>query len=299
MSSTSTQPSHASSRGPSPVTEASKQHKRERRAAVARYVDEHGAKREIIVRRGARDRTLVIDREARSRRDPRLVAALAPDEPPENAAIVCRLYLSHPDGRYARAVTSDDLLLTAAASGDTPASMPKLPHELRDHDQNRYRIEQITKPDGANQLHWVTLPAGATDPSPRPLALRGVIGAMQEYEPAVALTEAAIAAGSQAEELATELRRLGEAPLVLNRRLREKVLAIVERGDLSMSEIAMRCGHVKRDRKGNRCGETSWLARRLGLMTETGRARPTAWIRSDVLATIAAALGLNPGEVEQ
>ena len=31
---------------------------------------------------------------------------------------------------------------------------------------------------------------------------------------------------------------------------------------LSMSEIAIRCGRVKRDRRGNESGETSWLARR-------------------------------------
>jgi hypothetical protein len=66
-----------------------------------------------------------------------------------------------------------------------------------------------------------------------------------------------------------------------------------------MSEIAIRCGRVKRDRRGNESGETSWLARRLGLLPEGGQSTPTPWIHSDVLALIArSGLGLSPREVE-
>ncbi len=57
----------------------------------------------------------------------------------------------------------------------------------------------------------------------------------------------------------------------------------------------MRCGRVKRDAAGNESGETSWLARRLGLLPEGGRKRATPWIHSDVLALIARdGLGVEP-----
>jgi hypothetical protein len=66
-----------------------------------------------------------------------------------------------------------------------------------------------------------------------------------------------------------------------------------------MSEIAMRCGRVKYDSRGNVSGETSWLSRRLGLAPEGGEAHPTPWVHSDVLALIARrGLGISPREVE-
>ncbi len=66
-----------------------------------------------------------------------------------------------------------------------------------------------------------------------------------------------------------------------------------------MSEIALRCGVVKRDRRGNPSGETSWLARRIGIMPEGGEKEITPWVHSDVLAVIAReGLGLSPREVE-
>ncbi len=61
----------------------------------------------------------------------------------------------------------------------------------------------------------------------------------------------------------------------------------------------MRCGRLKHDAAGNCSGETSWLARRLGMMPEGGREQPTPWVHSDVLALIARdGLGLSPREVE-
>ena len=99
--------------------------------------------------------------------------------------------------------------------------------------------------------------------------------------------------------LRAELRRVQVSPIVLNRGLREAVLDAVDRRGQSMSEIAMRCGRVKRDAAGNESGETSWLARRLGLLPEGGRKRATPWIHSDVLALIARdGLGVSPREVE-
>jgi len=66
-----------------------------------------------------------------------------------------------------------------------------------------------------------------------------------------------------------------------------------------MSQIAIRCRRIKRDARGNESGETSWLARRVGIMPEAGAQAPTPWIHSDVLALIARdGLGITPGEVE-
>ena len=99
--------------------------------------------------------------------------------------------------------------------------------------------------------------------------------------------------------LRAELVRVQHSPIVLNRGLREAVLAVVSRGELSMSEIAIRCGRVKRDRRGNESGETSWLARRLGLQPEGGHIAPTPWVHSEVLALVARrGLGIAPREVE-
>jgi hypothetical protein len=89
------------------------------------------------------------------------------------------------------------------------------------------------------------------------------------------------------------------SPIVLNRALREAVLRAVETERLSMSEIAIRCGRVKRDRRGNEAGETSWLARRVGLLPEGGASAPTPWIHTDVLALIARrGLAISPREIE-
>ena len=127
-----------------------------------------------------------------------------------------------------------------------------------------------------------------------------MIGASESYQPALALTLAGLARHRADPQisvaaLGAELGRLRASPIVLNRKLREAVLAAIERDGLSVSEIALRCGRVKRDRKGNISGETSWLARRLGLAAESGAARPTPWVHSDVLALIArSGLGLSP-----
>jgi hypothetical protein len=136
------------------------------------------------------------------------------------------------------------------------------------------------------------------------VSVREVVGALESYEPVRALTLLALAehgpnAGTSTTTLRSEFRRVLNSPIVLNRGLRGAVVGSVERGQLSMSEIAIRCGRVKRDRRGNESGETSWLGRRLGLLPEAGQERPTPWIHSDVLALIARrGLGVSPREVE-
>ena len=134
------------------------------------------------------------------------------------------------------------------------------------------------------------------------VSLREVIAALESYEPARRLTEWAISSRGgdpRVNRLRTELDRVCASPVVLNRKLREAVLDAIDRHDTSMSEIALRCGIVKRDRRGNLSGETSWLARRIGVMPEGGCTEATPWIHSDVLGTIAReGLGISPREVE-
>lgn len=99
--------------------------------------------------------------------------------------------------------------------------------------------------------------------------------------------------------LRAELERLDASPIVLNRGLREAVRATVERGEMSLSEIAMRCGRVKHDARGNASGESTWLGRRIGELPEPGKREPSRWVHSDVLALIAReGLGIAPALVE-
>ena len=58
---------------------------------------------------------------------------------------------------------------------------------------------------------------------------------------------------------------------------REAVLRAVTEGGASFSAIAMACGRVKRDSRGNHSGETSWLARRVGLGAGQPGAGPESW----------------------
>ena len=80
------------------------------RPALGRYVDSEGRVREVLARPGAGGSVLVVDRDAATHRDRRLVAHLAADEPAENAALVCRRYVEDVrGGRYrCRAVTRQD-----------------------------------------------------------------------------------------------------------------------------------------------------------------------------------------------
>jgi hypothetical protein len=136
------------------------------------------------------------------------------------------------------------------------------------------------------------------------VSLRSAIGLLESYEPFCEHTMRGLSRYGKdpsvsCTSLQTELTRVQRSPIVLNRGLREAVLARVSRGETSMSEIAMRCGRLKRDAKGNRSGETSWLARRIGLLPEGGHRVPTPWVHTDVLALIAReGLGIAPREVE-
>ena len=272
---------------------------------LARYTDRDAREREIVRLLGAYGSTLVVDRAADDAGDERLVAHLCPDEPEDNAPIVVSLYLSDPRGRRCRALTEDDLC------GAPPGWMAVRrtfadPAEALDHealvDQHGFAYELAEQgPPAVRELRWRRR---SPDGSAEPVTLRQVIGALQSYQPSCTRTADALHRYDADRELSVtclrgELDRITSSSIVLNRGLREALLATMQRERVTLSEIAIRCGRIKRDANGSESGETSWLARRVGMLPEGGRETPTPWVSSDVLALIARrGLGVAPREVE-
>ena len=268
---------------------------------LASYLDAEGRARELLAVPGHAGSRLVLDRDAATLCDRRLIAHLAADEPCENAEIICRHYLADTNGHWCRRVRPEDLesvpFVHAVAQADIEAP-------VFDGKGNAYRLTTLAGEGCTPQLRWCIHRADADDDHWEQTALRDVVAALESYEPMRVLTERAVAShrhnrGVLVTRVCYELERLYVSPVVLNRALREAVLDATDRHDMSMSEIALRCGIVKRDRRGKVSGETSWLARRVGIMPEGGETEITPWVHSDVLATIARkGLGISPREVE-
>ena len=276
--------------------------------ALARYVNAHGRAREVVTQVGFEESVLVVDRDAASLGDRRLVAHLCADEPRANAALVCASYLDQVRrGDYrCRSLTPADFL--SPPLGDEHDERPSAAGSPCDAEPvhgagGSYRLEPVRSHMCIPELRWRrhAPPRSAVG---RTVSVREAVGALESYEPIRTITTEALAQARGERELSTavlraELTRVRLSPIVLNRRLREVTLARIQREGLSLSEIATRCGRVKRDVGGNESGETSWLARRLGLLPEGGKQAPTPWIHTDVLALIARrGLGLSPREVE-
>jgi hypothetical protein len=278
--------------------------------SLARYIDRCGRCREIIARETLAGTVLVVDLELATDGDSRLIAHLAADEPVENAALVCRAYLEDLGDRHClcRRLLEQDAKPVLGGEGEPQPVAPSQrfgqQHQLGDRLARSYALEPVWTGMSIPELRWCRRGARSDAGQAEPVSTREVIAQLESYEPVRELTTSVLALHRDGTALSTtvlraELARLQESPIVLNRRLREVVLATVERDELSMSEIAIRCGRVKRDRRGNQSGETSWLARRLGLLPEGGRSTTTPWIHSDVLAVIARrGLAISPREVE-
>jgi hypothetical protein len=272
------------------------------RESLGRYTDPGGRTREVLARPGSAGSVLVVDRDASTLGDRRLVAHLAADEPPGNAELVCRHYLRDRRSRYCRLVVADDLRMPPFAESDQPRDPAA---ELVDRDELRYRLELLASDMSIPELRWCRHPpCRSSAEGPQPVSLREVVACLESYESPRDLTSKALARyrddpSVSAAVLRAELQRLDSSRIVLNRGLRRAVLVAVQTQGLSMSEIALRCGRVKYDARGNASGETSWLARRVGISPEGSASSPTPWIHSDVLALIArSGLGICPHEVE-
>jgi hypothetical protein len=263
----------------------------------------------VVLRAGFAGSVLVVDREAASLADCLLVAHLAADEPVENAALVCRSYVDDVRARRCRCRRVTDQDARTAPLPEAPGSpldceSTESYTEPTDALGFTYRLELVAAGMSIPALRWCRRGLRLASEQSEQISLRSAIACLESYEPLCSLTQRALAAHGQDMEISTailsaELVRVQESPIVLNRRLREVVLAALDNQRLSMSEIAIRCGRIKRDCKGNESGETSWLARRIGLLTESGQSKPTPWIHSDVLALIAReGLAVSPREVE-
>ena len=268
---------------------------------LGRYTErDTGAVREIARLPIADGSALVVDRLSGTHGDARLLGRLAADEPRENAQILCALYLADESRGRCRPVTGADL--DAAPTPEAPDVCRE--HELRDANGSVYRIRTVALDRRFPELRWTrSIPPHQAERF-ETVRLREVVARFEDYEPARSITANALTVHRSDPTVSTscltaELTRLAESPIVLNRRLREAVQARLARRDLTMSEIAIRCGRCKRDRRGNVSGETSWLARRIGQLAEGGADLPTPWVHSDTLALIArAGLAMSPNEVE-
>jgi hypothetical protein len=302
---------HKAGRSPHPDRGRSRPERgrRRNRRVLGRYTDWEDSPREVIAQPGWGGSVLVVDRDVIDRGDPRLVAHLAADEPPENAVLVCDRYLEQARGGRCRCrlLMPEDCRTAPFTEGweaELEATTVKPDAEAVDREGRTHRLELLQTGMTVPELRWCRHPPDEVEGSPTPVSVREATGCLESYQPVRTITLRALVLHRSDPEVSTtvlraELERLQASPIVLNRRLRAAVLATIERQDLSMSEIAIRCGRIKRDCKNNESGETSWLARRLGILPEGGRTAPTPWIHSDVLALIArSGLGVSPREVE-
>jgi hypothetical protein len=265
---------------------------------LGRYCDRNGTERELRSLHLGDGSRLVVDWRNEDRADARLVATLASDEPPENGRVLAILYLADASRGRCVALRRSDLSASKPQEPDL-ACAPSQP--LRDADGASYAISAVRCGKPYRELRWTRCTPGKAHK--HPICLRELLAALQAYEPARSLTLSEIALYERDPaisvcRLRSELERLDASPIVLNARLRQAVLRRAASGD-SLSEIAQRCGRVKRHPGGSVSGETSWLSRRIGLLPEGGQAEPTKWVHSEVLALIARqGLDLCPAEVE-
>jgi hypothetical protein len=309
-------PSRAGRSRPRPCSQ-----RRAERAVLGRYTDHAGRPREVIARPGYAGSVLVLDRDARTLADRRLVAHLESDEPAGNAELVCRHYLSDPRGRWCRPVSPEDLRApksSIAPSSELSAAVehgPLVDRESDDlarsvsglldrHRRHIYRLGFVHSRLSIPELRWLCCEPGEPGRQRRPVSVREVVASLESYEPVRALTNDALRryrddSTVSVAILRAEAERMNVSHIVLNRALRHAVLRAVQTQGMSMSEVALRCGRIKYDARGNASGETSWLARRIGISPEGGEREPTPWVHSDVLALIArSGLGISPREVE-
>ncbi len=301
--STTTAPDPHTCQAAARLADASAQHE----LSLGRYVaPDTGQAREIISLPRPDGSTFVVDHLPSTQGDGLVVAHLAPDEPPENARIVTTMYLADDTRGRCRPLTAQDLELTRHTTPALPntggTALPATP--LRDARGHLYRIREVAGERSVPELRWTRSCHPGQGEQFEALTLRDVVARLEDYEPARTITTDVLAVHRHDDRPSTrrlrlEFERLTVSSIVLNRGLREVVQRVVARGEVSMSEIAMRCGRFKRDGRGNFSGETSWLARRIGRLPEAGENKPTPWVQSDVLALIVrTGLGACPHEVE-
>lgn len=261
-----------------------------RERVLTRFIDAGGCAREVLARGEDTGRVTVFERPVDGREGPRVVGVLDIDEPQANAVLLAELFAADAAARPLRC-----RLLDAEREGSRPSAprATSAPSALRDDHGRTWRLVAVVGTMTVPELRWC-------DDTNAVVSVRDVVAAMQAYAPVREATEMALGqVGTSTAALRAELERVLESPILLNRCLRERVVGELAAGRLSMGEISARCGRTKRDGSGARSGDTSWLARRVGLLAEAGRGGPTPWVHTEVLALIArTGLGVTPREVE-
>ena len=264
------------------------------------YRDREGRDRALIARPGVGGSVLVIDQDADTLTDRRLVAHLAADEPAVNAQVVAELYLADDEGRVARALHDRDWVTLPDGRELPEEPEPPAPGELRDARGRRYRLAAVDAPPprppdalGAPQRSPARRAGGAAHGHRRPGGLR----ARPRADPRRAAAGRPPARAPRCWPASCGCSNA--ARWCSTARCAKHVHRRVRSGELSLSCIAGRCGRGKRRATGLRIGDTTWLQRRLGVLPENGCSEPTPWIHTDVLALIARdGLGVEPREVE-
>src|ERR1019366_5238278 len=171
---------------------------------LGRYTDHRsGATREIVSLPGTAGSRLVIDRDAVTLGDGRLVAHLAADEPAENDRIVAEVYLADDTRGNCRLVSAEDLELTPFASsspGTDSKASPDTP--LVDSDGVVYRIREISEDGSFPELRW-TRSSGTSSQERIAVTLREVVAHLEDYEPARTITSTALAVHHDNRSLST------------------------------------------------------------------------------------------------
>lgn len=269
-------------------------------SALSSYRDPvRAVRREIVQHERSDSARVLIDQIASDGADARLIAVLAADEPPENAVLMCGLYLRDPTRGRCRLACPEDLQVSAPLTNEATA-LREPPDKLLDNQGRVYRLVAMDHRSRPQlQLRWTRARPGS---APETVTLRAVVGAIEAYEPARSMTEQALCQQQLVGELSTErlrneLSTLSASTIVLNRGLREAVLRRVAAGE-SPRAMAERCGHLRDGGEARPSGDPSWLMRRIGLMPPSGSEAPTPWVSLDVLEVIACeALGVHPSEV--
>jgi len=154
-------------------------------------------------------------------------AATSADEPAGNAQILTRLYLEDAGRGCCRRLSPEDLQAQAGL-GVAGTRGVRWDAPLVAGIGVFFRLQVLTT-EGGGTLRWTEIAGVGGDGPPEHVSLRQVVARLQDYEPALSMTAAGILAqrqqhpGSSLCGLRGELKRVVESPIVLNRRLRERV----------------------------------------------------------------------------
>jgi hypothetical protein len=249
----SSTPSHRRAAGRETGTRSRQRRAREQRRrttgraqrTLGRYTDQQGRTREVLAWPGAAASVLVVDRDHATRSDLRLVAHMAADEPPENAALICASYLVDVAGDRGRCrlMTVEDMCgAPSLEQQEAIFDAEAVGQETQPVDRHGwcYRLELQPTRMSIPELRWWRRHPQPQSGADRPVSVREAVASLESYEPVRALTIRSLSLHSAKGEVSTtvlraELTRVQESPIVLNRRLREVVLTTIARNKLSLN----------------------------------------------------------------